>query len=159
MRPALACPTILLAIASCSGSEAASNQDGPGFKSASADNVVAGSGVTNVVALSFVAPTNGYAWASATGGCAVVEPLPVDSVLAAEIELSPTDDTPNPGDSTFPIAGGRAAPSSGSFSVTRALAAPKGGNTIYLNVANPSSGGKLYCSATLTVLFSEHELP
>jgi hypothetical protein len=50
----------------------------------------------------------------------MVEPLPVSSVLAAQVEMSATDDTPSPGDSEFEIGGGAtASPSEGSFSVTR----------------------------------------
>jgi hypothetical protein len=90
----------------------------------------------------------------------MVEPLPVSSVLAAQVETSATDDAPGPGDGEFEIGGGAtASPSEGSFSVTRTLAALQGGNTVYLNIDNPSSGGELYCSASMSVLFTSHQLP
>lgn len=130
-----------------------------GFKNASIDNAVAGSGITSLIALSFVVPSNGYAWVSATGTCAVVEPLPVSSVLAAQVETSSSDQTPHAGDAEFTIGGLGAEPSEGSFAVMRVIPATLNSNTVYLNLANPSSGGKLYCSASITTLFREHQLP
>jgi hypothetical protein len=149
----------LIALPACSGTDSNASSGGEVFKSANAENVVAAAGVTNVVAVSFLAPSNGFAWLSGTGTCSVIEPLPVSSVLRAGIETGPGDSTVNAGDATFLIAGGQATPDSGAFSVTRTVAAPTGGNTLYLNVENPSSGGKLYCSATLTALFSHDQLP
>jgi len=112
-----------------------------------------------MIALSFTAPSNGYASVSATGTCGVIEPLPVSSVLSAGIETDAAASEPHPGDSEFEIGGGSSEPTQGSFSASRGLAAPAGGNTIYLNIDNPSSGGKMYCSATMTVLFGKHQLP
>jgi hypothetical protein len=130
-----------------------------GFKNASIDSAVAGSGITSLIALSFAVPSNGYAWVSATGTCSVVEQLPVSSVLAAHVETSPTDQTPHPGDSEFTIGGLGAEPSEGSFAVMRVIPVTTDGNAVYLNITNPSAGGKLYCSASITALFRGLQLP
>ena len=123
------------------------------------DNAVAGAGVTNILALGFTAPSNGYAWVSATGTCGVVEPLPITSVLSAQIETDPTAQDVNSGDSFLELGGGGADPTEGSFTAARVLSATAGGHTVYLNIDNPSSGGKMYCSATMIVLFTSQQLP
>ncbi len=79
---------------------AAPNADS--FKGASVDNQQAGAGLTTLIELPFTAPSNGFASISATGNCAVVEPLPVNSVLVVEIETTPTDQTPQAGRCNFP---------------------------------------------------------
>ena len=160
-----ALPLVLLALSSCGrdgdavGGPGTPDSGESGFKNLTVDNAVAGSGVTNIIALSFNAPSNGYAWASATGTCSVVEPLPISSVLAAQIETNPADRSPHAGDAWFSLGGAGAAPSEGSFGVMRVLPAATGENIVYLNVDNPSAGGKMYCSASMTVLFRSQQLP
>ena len=154
-------PALLgLLVWSCSGNGNITNSDpdGNAFKTAHVDNAVAGAGVTNILALGFTAPSNGFAWVSATGTCGVVEPLPVTSVLSAQIEIEPTALDPSSGDALFELGGAADAPTEGSFNAARALAATAGGHTVYLNIDNPSSGGKMYCSATMMVLFGSHQL-
>ena len=150
-----------LSIWSCSGSANVTNADtnDTTFKTANVDNAVAGAGVTNILALGFTAPSNGYAWVSATGTCAAVEPLPIKTVLSVQIETDPTSQDVNSGDALFELGGAGADPTEGSFNAARTLAATAGGQVAYLNINNPSSGGKMYCSATMIAIFSVHQLP
>ncbi len=130
-----------------------------GFKSATVDNQSAGPGFTVLVTLPFTAPSDGFVSVSATGSCAVAEPLPVSSFVAVGIEPTPTDRTPHPGDGTFLLGGGNNGPTLGSFAVMRVLAVPAGENVVHLVVDNPSSGGLLACSASLLAMFESHQLP
>jgi hypothetical protein len=153
-------PVVLLGLLVCSCSEGGNDSDpnDNAFKTASVDYAVAGAGVTNILALPFTAPEKASAWVSATGTCGVVEPLPIRSVLAAQIETEPTARDPSSGDALFELGGAGAAPTQGSFSATRALAVTAGLNTVYLNIDNPSTGGMMYCSATMMVLFGNRQL-
>lgn len=148
----------LLGSAVCSCSSGNGSSDEVALKTAAVSNGVVKAGITNVLALPFTAPSSGFTWTSATGTCAVIEPLPVSSILAAQIETSPTADDPNPGDGTLEL-GGSAGPTTGSFSAARALPAKAGDNILYLNIDNPSSGGTVSCSAAMAVVFSSQELP
>jgi hypothetical protein len=144
---------------SCSGNAAPSSSGGAEFETASVERASAGPGVTNVLALTFAAPSNGSAWVSATGTCGVAEPLPVSSVLSAQIESDPSAADVGPGDSEFELGGAGESPTEGSFDATRTLPVATGANTVYLNIDNPSSGGTLRCAATMVVLFGGRQLP
>lgn len=128
------------------------------FKSASADNVMAQAGVTNLAALSLTAPAAGSIWVSASGTCAVVAALPVDTIAEIDIETDPTANTPTPGAArlSFPAS---TTGSSQSFSVTQTLAAHAGVNSLYVNFNNPASGGRLTCSTAMTAFFTPQQLP
>jgi hypothetical protein len=152
----LLAPLVLSGLA-CGGSTSAAGSD-VAFKTATVNGATAGAGVTNIISLSFIAPSNGFVWASASGSCGVTQPLPVDSIIAVQIETSPTARDPTPGDAEFEIAGGGASPQQGSYEASRALAVSAGANTVDLNIDNPSSGGIMSCSATLLVVFSTQQL-
>jgi hypothetical protein len=151
------CVAALLAC-SCSGDADASSSGGAQFKTANVEQALAGPGVTNILALTFVAPSNGSAWVSANGTCAVVEPLPVSSILNVQIESDPSATDVGPGDSELELGGVGESPTQGSFDATRTLIVAAGNNSVYLNLDNPSSGGMLYCAATMVVLFGGHQL-
>ena len=161
LSPLLSLAFLGQAVCSCSSGKASEpgSSDEVEFKTAAVDNAVVKAGVTNVLALPFTAPSNGFTWTSATGTCGVVEPLPVTSVLAAQVETSPTANDPNPGDGALELGGGSAGPTTGSFSAARALPVNAGENILYLNIDNPSSGGTMYCSAAMAVVFSSQQLP
>ncbi len=147
---------------SCSGDAKGgdtADMDAGGFKSATVDNQEAGAGLTTLITLPFTTPSDGFVSISATGNCAVVEALPIGSVLAVEILTTPSDRTPYPGDATFLIGGGNTSPAQGSFAVMRVLPVSAGENAAYLVVNNPSNGGLLHCSASMLAVFQSHQLP
>jgi hypothetical protein len=145
------------AVGSCGGSTQQAGAD-IAFKTVSVDSAVAGAGVTNLLGVSFAAPSNGFVWASASGTCVVTQPLPIGTVLAAQIETSPTAADPSPGDGAFELGGNGAEPTMGAIDATRTAAVMAGANTLYLNINNPSSGGMIDCSATMIVVFSSEQL-
>ncbi|MEJ1960345.1 MAG: hypothetical protein WDO56_01825 [Gammaproteobacteria bacterium] len=96
---------------------------------------------------------------SAPATCTVVSPLPVTTVLLVQIVRNPSDDQEHSGDASFQLGAFGADPTLGSFSAMRVLPAQAGSNSVSLTLDNPSSGGTLYCSAIMTVLFVNQPLP
>jgi hypothetical protein len=87
----------------------------------------------------------------------VIVAFPVGTVLDVTIETGATESTPSPGFAEFEVPVGIAG-GSDSFAVSRTLSAIRGANSVYLNVANPSTGGGLSCSAALTIFFTTDPL-
>jgi hypothetical protein len=125
------------------------------FASAETPGTDAGAGITNILFARLTAPTPGTLSASATGSCTVEAALPIGSYVVASLATSATDDTSQPGDAQFLL---HEQDDVGSFSTQRTMAVPSGPQTIYLNVNNPSTGGTLGCSASLTLIFGSTSL-
>jgi hypothetical protein len=144
-------------LAGCSNADPAPApaSGGVASKSIDVDQIVAGAGVTTLVTLTFTAPRAGTALVSASGNCFVADSLPVTSELGVDIETDPTSGDPQSAEALFVL---QASGDNASFSTQRDLAVSAGRQSVYLNVDNPSTGGKLYCSASMTLVFSDATL-
>jgi hypothetical protein len=155
MRASAALVALFGATLGACSSDATPSYEDVVFASATVDNIEVGAGVTNLVFATLTAPTPGTLTASATGNCMVVADLPVGSGVVTNLETSATDDTEQPGEAIFLL---HNLDDFASFSTQRTETVASGPQAIYLNLDNPSTGGTIACSASLTLLYASTSL-
>jgi hypothetical protein len=119
--------------------------------------VAASPAITNIVALTFTAPSAGYVLATASGYCNVSVAAGVEWRVL--IGLSATEGFSFPAGTTVWRFSGATAITGISLNAERVVAVVAGTNTLYLNVDNASGSAVGTCQGKLTALFTASQLP